>query len=516
MTGTVVSSVLFWIILLPGAFAAKDDTRLIEAAEAGDWPAVRSLLAGGVDVNVASVDGTRALHWAVRADELEILERLLRAGADPTAQNRHGVTPLYLAAQNGNAATMKKLLDAGANPNQADVTGETVLMIATRTGEIDAVRVLLEHGADVNANEPQFKHTALMWAAREGHPDVVQLLIDRGADVTARTRTGEPPEWRLPCINRTGCGSHGLGIIRGGLPERGSRAPIPGAMTALMYAAREGRLEAARMLLKAGAGVNTVDANGIGPLLLAIGNNHIELARFLLDRGADVNAVDWYGRTPLWAAVETRNSDMHYVTFKHVVDEKDRERLLAFIQVLLDRGANPNVRTKEYPPLRRWMYLLGGSLSWVDFTGHTPFLLASLSGDVKTMRLLLKYGADPHIPTFGGTTALMAAAGINWVVHQTYTEWDSLLEAVKLCWKLGMDVNAVNSMGLTAVMGAANRGSDEIIKFLVENGARLDVKDAQGRTPLNWAEGVFLATHAPVPKPSSIALIKKLAGQALE
>src|SRR5690606_8667976 len=125
-----------------------------------------------------------------------------------------------------------------------------------------------------------------------------------------------------------------------------------------------------------------------------------------------------------------------------------------------------------------WMYLLGGSLAWVDFTGQTPFLLAAHTGDVETMRLLLEFGADPHIPTFEGTTPLMAAAGINWVVHQTYTDWDSLLEAVRLCWELGMDVNAVNSMGLTAAMGAANRGSDDIIRFLVEKGARLDVADA--------------------------------------
>jgi ankyrin repeat protein len=159
------------------------------------------------------------------------------------------------------------------------------------------------------------------------------------------------------------------------------------------------------------------------------------------------------------------------------------------------------------------MLRVTGSLSWVDFTGQTPFLTASLAGDVTVMRLLLDYGADPYVPTFGGTTPLMAAAGINWVVDQTYDEGSkALLEAVKLCYELGMDVNAVNSMGLTAVHGAANRGSDDIIQFLVEKGAKLDVKDTEGRTPLTWAEGVFLATHPGKPKPSSMALIKKLMG----
>src|SRR2546422_6120389 len=156
-----------------------------------------------------------------------------------------------------------------------------------------------------------------------------------------------------------------------------------------------------------------------------------------------------------------------------------------------------------------------GTLEWVDFTGQTPFLRAAWAGDLTVMRLLLKYGADPKIATFGGTTALMAAAGINWVVDQTFDEGPkALLEAVRLCWELGLDVNAVNSMGLTAVHGAANRGSDDIIRFLVDKGARLDMKDKEGRTPLTWAEGVFLATHPAKPKPSSIALIRTVTGNS--
>src|SRR5438552_19077438 len=154
------------------------------------------------------------------------------------------------------------------------------------------------------------------------------------------------------------------------------------------------------------------------------------------------------------------------------------------------------------------------SLAGVHCTRMSSFLFAQRAGDVTVMKLLLAHGADPKIPTIGGTTALMAAAGINWVVDQTYDEGQpALLEAVKLCLELGMDVNAVNSMGLTAVDGAANRGSDEIIKFLVEKGAKLDVKDKEGRTPLTWAEGVFLATHPGQPKPSSMALIKSLMEQ---
>jgi ankyrin repeat protein len=278
-----------------------------------------------------------------------------------------------------------------------------------------------------------------------------------------------------------------------------------------LYAARDGRLESARQLVAAGASVNQVDPNGITPLMMAITNNHMEAARFFIDRGAAINVSDWYGRTPLWSAVETRNMDVdNSEPFENGVN---RGPVLDVIRILLERGADPNTRTKETPPIRRQMLRVTGSLAWVDFTGQTPFLTAALAGDVATMQLLLEWGADPYVATFGGTTPLMAAAGVNWVVDQTYDEGPkALLEAVTLCYDLGMDVNAVNAMGLTAVMGAANRGSDDIIQFLVERGAKLDIKDNEGRTPLAWAEGVFLATHPGKSKPSSMALIKKLMG----
>jgi ankyrin repeat protein len=269
------------------------------------------------------------------------------------------------------------------------------------------------------------------------------------------------------------------------------------------------------MLVAAGADVELADANGIRPLLMAVLNNHLDVARLLLERRANVNADDFWGRSPLWAAVEYRNLDMNNRDQDSPKDNGvDREPILDFISVLIEAGANVNARTREVPPSRRWLYSLG-DVSWVDFTGQTPFLTASLAADLTVMRLLLKHGADPNIGTFEGTTPLMAAAGVNWVYSQTFDEGAAArLEAAKLCHELGNDVNAVNSMGLTALMGAANRGSDDIIRFLVEKGAKLDVKDKEGRTAMAWAEGVFLATHPARPKPSSIALIKSLTGPA--
>jgi ankyrin repeat protein len=505
----VVAGALSALLLtMAGATAAAADTRLAEAVGAGDVTVVRALLAQKVDVNAPDALGTPPLHAAVRLDNADMARLLLAAGADAKLPNRYGVTPLTLATTNGSPAMMQMLLDAGADPNAVDPAGETMLMIAARVGVLEAVQLLIDRGAVVDARDATYQQTALMVSVREDHPAIVKTLIDQGADVNARTRTGQTPSWVLP--NSVPGFGHGVGIVRGGLPPRGSRQPIPGSLTPLLYAARDGRLEIARLLVAAKADVNQTDANGITPLISAIVNNRVDVARFLIDNGADIHAADWYGRTPLWAAVETRNMDVDNASF---VNSIDREPLLELIKVLLAKGVDPNVRTKEVPPIRRAFLRVTGSLEWVDFTGMTPFLYAARAGDVTVMRLLLEHKADPHIPTFAGTTPLMAAAGINWVFDQAFDEGpEKLLEAVKLCYELGMDVNAVNSMGLTALMGAANRGSDEIIRFLVEKGARLDPKDKEGRTALTWAEGVFLATHPAKPKPTSIALLKTLMG----
>jgi ankyrin repeat protein len=404
---------------------------------------------------------------------------------------------------------IKLLLDSGADPNTVDPAGETALMTAAKIGNVESVRVLADAGAKIDTRDPVFQQTALMMAVRENRTEVVRFLVERHADVNAQTRTGQEPGWVLP--NSVPGFGHGIGIIRGGLPERGSRYFIPGGLTPLLYAARDGRLEAAKILVDAGAKLELTDPNGITPLLIAISNNQIAVARFLIDRGANIDISDWYGRTPIWTAVEVRNMDEDNASFENGID---REPVLELIRILLEKGANPNVRTKESIPIRRFMLRTTGTLEWVDFTGQTPFLRAAYAGDITVMRLLLKHGTDPKIPTFGGTTALMAAAGVNWVVDQTYDEGqNNLLEAVKLCYELGLSVNDVNSMGITAVMGAANRGSDQIIEWLVSKGARLDAKDNQGRMALNWAEGVFLATHPAKAKPSSIALIQKLMGK---
>jgi ankyrin repeat protein len=484
-----------------GLGAAGSDLRLADAAMRMDREAVRTLLQQKIDVNASQPDGTTALHWAVRKDDLATVQMLLRAGARVDAATRYGVTPLYLASVNGNAAAVDALLRGGADPNSATPGGETALMTAARTGRVDAVTLLLDKGAAVNAKENIRGQTALMWAVLENHPAVVTLLLARGADVNAQTLVSVPDGTTgVPQATSGDIGAHGPGIYR-------SRAvPSPsGAMTPLLFAAREGNLPMARLLLDARADVNRPSANGTGPMVVAITNNHIELAMFLLDKGADPNAADnFYKRTPLYAAVEMRNPDYTRDTPPPVADAREPMEL---IEALLARKANPNARANTTP--FRGFYQV--SANWANFDGQTPFLRAALSGDVTLMRLLLEHGADPNLGTNDGATPLMAAAGVNWVVAQTYSRSDEeYLAAARLCLERGNDVNAVNSQGFTAMHGAANRGFDAMIKLLAEHGAKLDVKDKQGRTPMTFAEGVFLAVQPPVRKPATIALLQQL------
>ena len=496
--------------------APPDGASLAEAARIGDLETLHALIAEGAEVSAPGRYDTPALHWPARTGDLDMARLLLNAGANPDQTNGLGVAPLHVAIEFGQVAMAQVLLDAGANPMLADRTGERPLALAVRAGSQKIVEALLAKDVEVDIRDPAYGQTALMLAARSGHLSIARLLIKHGASVDAQSKAGEVPAWRRPSDN---AGSKGVGIIRGGWPARGERYPVPGAKTPLLYATRSGDLAMTRLLVESGASLELADANTVTPLLNAVINSsiaavrgptgHLEVAHYLIDQGADIHIVDWYGQTPLWAAVNVRNQDLPGAQpGEH--NDIDREAVLKLIKRLLLAGADPNARIREHPPERRFITRLG-DLSWADFTGQTPFLRAAFAGDLTVMRLLLEHGADPNISTYSGTTPLMAAAGINWTVSQTFDLGEeALLEAVRLCHQLGNDINAANSMGLTAIHGAANRGSDAIIRYLAAQDADLNRPDAEGRTPLDWAEGVFLATHPPVRKPETIRLLESL------
>jgi ankyrin repeat protein len=440
-------------------------------------------------------DGTTALHLAVRRDDVAAAGALIKAGADVKAATRYGITPMSLAAMNGSAAMIRLLLDAGAQPDTATPSGETALMTAARAGKVEAVALLLDRRADVNAKETERAQTALMWAVIEDHRDVVELLLARGADINARTNVTLPKGEYVPA--RAG-GASGAGIVR----QRALPTPN-GGMTPLLFAVRDGNAAMTRLLLDRGADIGLSSGNRTSPLLIALLNGQVGLATELLEKGADPNAADDYHRAALFAAIDLRNFNHE----KYTDLPTDGRDPLDLIKALLKKGADPNAKTDTVPVHG----LMQFDASWVNFDGQTPFVRAALSGDIEVMRLLLESGADPKIGTTYGTTSLMAAAGINWIPGQTYSHSEAdYVEAVKLCLERGVDVNASNSLGFAAMHGAANRGWESVIQILADHGAKLEVKDQVGRTPMTFAEGIFLAVRPPVAKPNAIALLKQL------
>ena len=446
--------------------AASPDIRLVDAVKHSDKAAIRALLPQKIDPNAQDVDGSTALHWAARKDDLETAAALLRNGANVKASNRYGVTPLSLACISGNAAMIELLLKAGADANTTLPEGETVLMTAARTGKLDAVKSLLAHGADINFKETRRGQTALMWAAAEGNTEVVAELIERGADMHAKTK---------------------------------------GGFTPFLFAVREGRIGAAKAMLKAGASVNegwlggrTTGVNGISSLVLAVANAHYELASMLLDAGADPNAS-----AQGWTA-------LHQITWVRRPGKGDNDPApegsgemssLELVRKLAAKGADLNAKmTRPGNPGRTSMNMIGA----------TPFLMAARAADAPLMKLLAELGADPKMPNADGTTPLMVAAGVG-----TYSPGEDpgdekeVLEAVKLALELGNDVNAVDKKGETAVHGAAYKQAPSAIKYLVDNGAKIEIwnqKNKTGWTPLRIADGVLLGTSIRSSPPTSAML----------
>jgi ankyrin repeat protein len=469
--------------------AAETDTRLIDAVKSGNHEAVHSLVKNRALVNVPEPDGTTPLAWAVRADDLQTVNSLLSAGANPKAPNRYGTTPLELAATNRNPAIAAALLKAGA-----DCTS-TILMTAARTGDPDVVRLLLEHvlehgGADVNAREPSYGETALMWAASENHPAAAKLLIEHGADVNARSNKLTYAKDRF--------GLEGVVTV---LPH--------GSWTPLMYAARQGSLAAARVLADNGAGLNLTDPDGTTALIVAIINNHYDTAALLLLKGADPNLADSTGMAALYAAVDMNTLGEVYGRPARQPVSGDTSAL-DLIKLLLNHNANPNAQLKT-PTLYRAH--TPGEPTLGD--GATPLMRAAKNGDAAAMRLLLENGADPELAQKNHTTALMLAAGFGrglGVFAKDYATEAQMIEGLKVLLDRHVNLNATNDAGQTALHFAA-LSSDATVKLLAEHGAQLDVKDKQGRTPLDFALGAGGRGRAgalPIPRETTAALLRQL------
>ena len=467
-------------LIAASCFAASVDLRVLEAVKNQDTPDLRSLLKQHADVNAAGVDGATALIYAAHQNNLEMVKLLIGAGANVKAANRYQVTALAEACNAGNGEMMEALLDAGADPNAAIGEGETPLMTAARTGSVRGVQALLRHGASVNAKESYRGETALMWAVAEDHPDVAKLLIDQGAQVNARSTVYD--------FNFRKVASGGTQAIYS-----------KGGLTALLFAARQGSVESAKVLIAAGADLNLAEPDyGFTPLLEAIYNDHYDLAGLLAEHGARLDGA-------LYVAVEMRNMDYFGNRPRKPVTGKLDE--LGFIRLLLDQGADPNGILKTKLPMRQTQGPVAVQ------AGATPFYRAARSADLAVMRLLIEKGADPNKASDDHTTPLMAAAagqGSRFAGGEEKPEAE-FIQALTLCLDKGADVNAVNDRGETAMHGAAQRGADQIVQFLAERGAKLDLKNKAGRTPLDVALGIGgVANTGGSAHESTGALIRRL------
>jgi ankyrin repeat protein len=465
-----------WLVALVAVAtldAAGNSAKLVDAVKQGNRAAVRALITERANVNAAEPDGMTPLHWAVRGDDMQTAELLIRAGANVKAANRYGITPISLAAQNGNPALVEILLKAGADAKSSLPEGETVLMTAARTGNADVIRMLVSHGADVNAREGWQGQTAIMWAAAENNAAAVKTLADLGADLNGRSKALTFPEFKWETS----------GMVVTVLPR--------GGWTPLMYAARDGAIDSARALADAKADLNLADPDGTTALMLAIINAHFDTAATLIDKGADVKIADSTGTTALYSAV-----DMHTLgpmlsrPAPKLVDRLDAADI---VKLLIAHGANPNARLKR--PIIGRHHTPTGDASLGE--GATPLARAAKSNDLVLMRMLFEAGADPRLTLKDRTTVAMIAAAGGAVVGAyaaaiPVTEASSL-EAIKLCVEHGVDLNAFNTTGQTALHGATARGANSIVQYLADNGAKLDLRDKQGRTPLDVALGVGAA-----------------------
>jgi ankyrin repeat protein len=453
------------LLALANLAAAAVDVPLVDAVKSADTATVRALLEQRIDVNASEADGTTALHWAAYKGDVESAQLLLRAGADAEARNSRGVTPLVLASSRGIAPIVEALLVAGADPNTSLPEGETVLMAAARTGNVDVLRLLLAAGADLSARESWRDQTALMWAAGENHRAAVLMLIELGANVNERSTGG----W-----------------------------------TSLLFAARAGNVEAVQALLEAGADVNDAirplnaeaappegapnqyrrrsDPTGTSALVLAVYNGHFSLAKYLVEQGADANAAEG-GWTALHQLAYTRRPNtgkgMPPVVRRNPLDT------LELAEFLLMNGADPNLRqTKRHNNRER---------NNLNRIGATPYLIAAKHADPPFMRLMAAHGADTQMPTEENVSPLMAAAGVGiFNLGESAGTNEEAFETVQLAYELGsQDVNQASSDGYTALHGAALRGADPVVQFLVDKGAELLPKTTkEGWTPLRIADGV--------------------------
>jgi len=478
-------SIAAFVLLLAQIGAAQAQPALADRIQAGDRAAALKMIADGADVNRAQPDGTTPLHWAAYRVDRELVLALLRKGARANVVNTYGASPLAEAVKVANVDLVGMLLEAGTDANVANEDGQTPLMLAARTGNVAVAKLLVQHGADVNRREGYREQSAVMWAAGQGHADMVAFLVSQKADLSIRA---ESNEWMTQITSE----------------PRVLYRPT-GGLTPLLYAARAGCLACVTSMVQAGADVDRPNPDGMTPMMMALDNGYPDVARYLLERGANPHTWDWWGRTPLYVAVTMRGGR----------DSRQGPRppeSLALIEALLEAGVNPNAQLAFKEPSRG-----GRDNRFGDdllTTGATPLLRAAQTFDNDVVKELLAHGAKVDLPNASGVTPFMAAAGIgsrtgSSVLGPGVPENVAALslETMEILRAAGADVNAritdvttltariartntlTDRQGQTALFLVAETGRTQVVRYLLDHGAKVDVVDEMGRTAVDVAAG---------------------------
>jgi uncharacterized protein len=507
--------------------------QLATVIQEGRRAAAVAMIKAGADVNEAQPDGTRPIHWAVYRIDHELVDALIARKARVDVANEFGHTPLAEAVRQGDARMVKMLLGAGSGTEGANADAQTALMAAIKNGDLPIVQMLLDAGARVNVVEKVQDQTPLMWAAAatRNAADMVKLLIAKGADVNARAKFNDWPSQITS--------------------EPRGQYHAYGGLTPLLYAARGGCHACVDSLVAGGADVNLPTPEGVSPIMIAIENGHNGIARLLIERGGNPHVWDVYGRTALYLAVGEgggaggrgpgaaapaaggrggapgagagRGAQAGRgagapapAPANNGPQVSDTE----MVNLLLAAGVDPNPQLNMRRPSAQGGRFNDPLLS----TGTTPLLRALINNDTDLARLLLEKGANPNI--FGmGLSPWLYAAGIR---SGTYNSNPARgggsggvgtgsanidMALLDLMLARGADVNArvtgaasysgriaraltgdpvntTSNEGMTALHVAVRSRNAGLVRYLLDKGARTDIKDASGRTPLDVLNGV--------------------------
>lgn len=524
-----------------GVNAAQGDgmTALHWAAIKDDTEIAQMLIAAKADLNPTTRLGSfTPLYLAAKNGSASVADILLKTGADPNRTSATGVTVLMVAAASGSTRIVDALIAKEADVNAREASrGQTALMFAAASNRKDVIHLLMKHGAKAEAVskvvdpgcgssfnrsscaqevdgvvprevpydgklnelvEPAPTAATADKAEKPKEP-AKQYAPELSADETAvKTRIAE----LKAAVTKLASMIEDLEKKTSVDQERRRGATVFGGMTALLLAARDGQMDAARALVEDGADINNAgEGEKMSPLVMAIANGHFDLAKYLLEKNADPNLANIQGLTALYAAVDMQWAP--YAWRPQPIAAQERTSHLELMKMLLERGADPNARITK----RIWFRSLPNDQTWVDPAGATAFWRAAQSVDISAMRLLVGAGANPKLPTLEGVTPLMVAAGLGWAFNFSRNAPDARMEAVKYCVELGLDVNAKSRKGYTALHGTAFIGNNELITFLAGKGADPKVVATDKNTVVDMANGPFphSVIHA-----ETIALLEKL------